>query len=136
MMIRREVLEQVGLLDEGYFMYGEEKDLCYRAWQAGWKVACLAGAEVVHYGGQSADQVPERAYLAFLDSQVYFLRKFYPPRYWRLFAGATWVGCRLRQVGGAVLGWARPGRRAAWRQKSAVARAGARHCAEYLGRKR
>ena len=136
MMIRREVLEQVGLLDEGYFMYGEEKDLCYRARQAGWQVACLPGVDVVHYGGQSADQVPEMAYLAFLDSQLYFLRKFYPARYGRLFAAATWTGCRLRQVGGALLGVVRPGRRPVWWGKSRTAGAGARRCAEYLWRKR
>ena len=132
MVIRREVLEQVGVLDEAYFMYGEEKDLCYRAKHAGWEVACLPSAEVVHYGGQSAAQVPEQSYLAFLDSQVRFLRKFCPPRYCRLFVRATWWGCRLRQVGGGLLGAVDGRRRSSWRQKAEVARAGARHCAAYL----
>jgi GT2 family glycosyltransferase len=134
MMIRREVLEQVGLLDEAYFMYGEEKDLCYRAKQAGWRVACVPEAEVVHHGGQSADQAPVQSYLAFLDSQFHFLGKFYPPEHRRLFARANWLGCRLRQAGAAVLARLQPSRREAWRNKGELARAGARRCAEYLRR--
>ena len=136
MMIRREVLEQVGLLDEAYFMYGEEKDLCFRAKQAGWKVACLPEAEVIHYGGQSADQAPVESYLAFLDSQFYFLRKFYPPAQGRLFARATRVGCRLRQAGATVLAWLQAGQRETWRRKAELARAGAERCGRHLRRDR
>ena len=136
MMIRREVLDQIGLLDEGYFMYGEEKDLCYRAKQAGWKVGCVTDAEVIHHGSQSADQAPVESYLAFLDSQFRFLRKFYPPRYRRVFGVANWIGCRLRQIGASVLGVLRPGQRTWWRQKAQVAQAGAWRCAEYLRGKR
>lgn len=132
MMIRREVLDHIGLLDEDYFMYGEEKDLCYRAKQAGWKVGCVTDAEVIHHGGQSADQAPVESYLAFLDSQFRFLRKFYPPRYRRVFGVANWIGCRLRQIGATVLGMLRPGQRPWWRQKAQVAQAGAWRCAEYL----
>ncbi len=132
LVIRRELLEQVGLLDEAYFMYGEEKDLCYRAKQAGWQVACVPEAEVVHHGGQSADQTPIESYLAFLDSQFHFLSKFYPPDAGRLFARANWLGCRLRQMGAGVLALVQPRRRTQWRRKNELARAGARRCAEYL----
>ncbi len=135
MVLRREVLEEVGLLDEEYFMYGEEKDLCCRAKQAGWQTACVPGAEVMHYGGHSADQVPVRSYLAFLDSQFRFLGKFYPPRYGRTFARATLVACRLRAAGAGMLALLQPGRRESWRQKAEPARAGARRCREYLRRK-
>ena len=135
MVIRREVLDEVGLLDEEYFMYGEEKDLCYRAKQAGWRVACLPAAEVVHHGGQSADQAPVRSYLAFLDSQFRFLGKFYAPEDARLFAEATWVGCWLRGLAARVLAAVQPARRGTWRAKGELARAGARRCREYLQRK-
>ena len=43
MLVRREAIEQVGVLDESYFMYGEESDWCYRFHKAGWKVALHAG---------------------------------------------------------------------------------------------
>ena len=54
LMARRDVLEQVGLLDEGFFMYGEELDWCVRMKQAGLQVAFYPGARVVHYGSASS----------------------------------------------------------------------------------
>ena len=38
MMVRREIIEQVGFLDERFFMYGEDLDWCYRIWQSKWKI--------------------------------------------------------------------------------------------------
>jgi GT2 family glycosyltransferase len=62
MLIRRSTLEQVGLLDESFFMYAEEADYCYRVRNAGWAVLFYPDAEVTHWGGQSAQQVaPETA---------------------------------------------------------------------------
>ncbi|HEY3396319.1 MAG TPA: glycosyltransferase family 2 protein [Armatimonadota bacterium] len=132
MVMRRELLDQVGLLDETYFMYGEEKDLCYRAKQAGWGVACVPSAEVIHYGGQSAEQVPVQSYLAYLDSQFHFLGKFYAAGYRWLFGATTWIGCGLRRLGGLLLSRIRPTECAHWRQKAEVARAGAQACAAHL----
>src|SRR5690242_8262545 len=54
--LRRAALEQVGLLDEGYFMYCEEVDLCLRLRQAGWHIFLVPAAEIVHYGAQSSGQ--------------------------------------------------------------------------------
>jgi GT2 family glycosyltransferase len=60
LIIRRSVLDEIGLLDERFFMYGEEADLCYRAWQAGWKVVYDPEAEIIHLGGGSSRKaVPE-----------------------------------------------------------------------------
>lgn len=53
MLIRREVIEQIGLLDEGYFLYFEETDFCLRASQANWRCRYSAGSRVVHIGGQA-----------------------------------------------------------------------------------
>jgi len=53
-MVRREVLESVGLLDEGYFMYYEELDLCLRASRAGWECWHVPASRVVHLIGQSS----------------------------------------------------------------------------------
>lgn len=58
LLLRRDALEQVGLLDDAYFFFAEEMDLCYRLRQQGWPVVFLADAEIVHLGGQSASRVP------------------------------------------------------------------------------
>jgi hypothetical protein len=56
MLVRREAIEQVGLMDERFFMYGEETDWCYRFKKAGWRVVFAPVAEIVHLGGQSTSQ--------------------------------------------------------------------------------
>jgi hypothetical protein len=53
MMIRREVLEQIGLFDEEFFLYYEETDLCLRAKRAGWDTAYVRESSVAHIGGAS-----------------------------------------------------------------------------------
>jgi hypothetical protein len=57
MMIRRQALEEVGLMDEGYFMYAEETDWCYRFNKVGWKVIFTPDAEIIHLGGQSTKRI-------------------------------------------------------------------------------
>jgi len=58
MLVRREVWEEVGGLDETYFMYSEEVDWCWRVKRAGWRIYYTPQAEIVHWGGQSIGQVP------------------------------------------------------------------------------
>ena len=53
MLIRREAVDQVGPLDEAFFLFSEETDWCRRFTQAGWKVLFYPGAECVHVGGAS-----------------------------------------------------------------------------------
>ncbi len=53
MMIRTEVLDEVGLLDEGYFLYFDEVDFCIRVHRAGWKIYYVPASVVVHLVGQS-----------------------------------------------------------------------------------
>ena len=53
MLVRREAVEQVGPLDESFFLFSEETDWCYRFREAGWKVLFFPGAECVHVGGAS-----------------------------------------------------------------------------------
>lgn len=59
MVIRRPDLEQVGLLDERYFMYNEDVDLCVSMKKRGRRTLYIAGAEVLHYRGKSAPKNPE-----------------------------------------------------------------------------
>lgn len=58
-MVRREVLDQIGLFDPRYFLYFEEVDHCRAVKDAGWTVECLAGASVIHVGGGSAESEGE-----------------------------------------------------------------------------
>jgi GT2 family glycosyltransferase len=67
-LIRRELLQQVGGLDERFFMYFEEADLCARARAAGRRVYYLPSASFVHHGGLSARQAARRTFLAFRES--------------------------------------------------------------------
>jgi GT2 family glycosyltransferase len=75
LMLRREALAQVGLLDESYFMYTEEVDLCYRLLRAGWKLYWLPQAQVVHYGEASSRQIAETMYVQLYRSKTQFYRK-------------------------------------------------------------
>jgi GT2 family glycosyltransferase len=76
LMLRRDALDQVGLLDERYFMYTEEMDLCCRLLQAGWDLYWVPRAEVVHHGEASTRQVAEDMYIQLYRSKVQFHRKF------------------------------------------------------------
>jgi len=81
MMVRREVIDEIGPMDDGYFLYSEEKDWCFRAKRAGWRISVLMDAEVVHLGGQSTNQCAPQSYMHLVNSHVRFLAKFYPTWY-------------------------------------------------------
>ncbi|MFN0071041.1 MAG: glycosyltransferase family 2 protein [Chloroflexota bacterium] len=75
MLLRRSALSDVGLLDEDYFIYSEEVDLCYRLRQRGWGVYWVPDATIVHYGGQSTRQQAEAMFLRLYDGKVRYFRK-------------------------------------------------------------
>lgn len=54
MIIRREVIDQIGLMDEDYFLYFEEVDYCRKAKRAGWSIAYVPSSRVIHLVGQSS----------------------------------------------------------------------------------
>lgn len=76
LLLRRTALDQVGLLDESYFMYTEEVDLCYRLARAGWQLWYVPQSVVTHFGGGSSKQIQEEMYLELYRSKVRFYRKF------------------------------------------------------------
>ncbi len=61
MIIRKQALDEIGLLDEAFFYTGEDCDWGTRARRKGWKVAFTPRAEVIHYGGATRDSLPRRA---------------------------------------------------------------------------
>ena len=83
LMIRRAAMEQVGLLDERYFMYCEEMDWCKRLGQAGWGVWCEPGAVVVHREAQSSRQTRWPSYVEKWRSRFIFYERYYPA-WWRM----------------------------------------------------
>jgi N-acetylglucosaminyl-diphospho-decaprenol L-rhamnosyltransferase len=76
LLLRRAALDQVGVLDDSYFMYTEEVDLCYRLAQAGWELWYVPTAVVTHYGEASSRQVREEMYVQLYRSKIQFYRKF------------------------------------------------------------
>jgi len=81
MLVRREVFEEVGLLDEGYFLYYEEVDLCLRAARAGWGCWYEPGSRVVHLVGRSTGVDPSNVALTipgyvFESRHRYFVKSF------------------------------------------------------------
>lgn len=93
-LIRREAWQQVGPLDEAYFMYFEETDWCRRAALKGWNVHYLPQAKITHFEGKSSEQVVAARTLRFQRSKLRYTRKYFG-RVWaaalRLFLIATFA---------------------------------------------
>jgi N-acetylglucosaminyl-diphospho-decaprenol L-rhamnosyltransferase len=105
LLIRRETMEEIGLLDEGYFLYFEETDWCLRAWQHGWKVYYVPQAEVVHHSMLSTKQrVEPRLVEIYFHSRMHYFRKHHSP--WSLWVlrGALLV-TSLIKLGVLSLAW-------------------------------
>ena len=94
-LIRRSVIDQVGLLDEGYFMYFDDIDYCYEARKAGWSVLHLPGAHVVHLRGKSGPVKKLSAERKRRPAYFYASRnRYYAKVYGRLglwFVNLCWV---------------------------------------------
>lgn len=83
LLLRRTAVEQVGLLDENFFMHMEEIDLCWRLWRAGWRVRVEPASAVYHIGGASLPQGnPRKTYFNFRNNLL-LLYKNLSPRHWR-----------------------------------------------------
>src|SRR3984885_2846971 len=74
-MIRRETFDEVGLLDEDLFMYGDDVDWCRRCWKAGWQVVFFPGARAIHDHGKTTASYPVRFAVAQQKSVLYYWRK-------------------------------------------------------------
>jgi GT2 family glycosyltransferase len=79
LLVRRQAYEQVGGLDEGFFMYSEELDWCRRIKDAGWEVVYLPTATVIHHEGKSSEQVVPARHIYFQSSKVRYFRKHHGP---------------------------------------------------------
>jgi GT2 family glycosyltransferase len=75
--IRRKALFEVGLLDERFFFYGEDMDFCRRFHQHGWKVVFYPEAKIIHYGGGSSMNDPERFWVEMQRANLQYFLKHY-----------------------------------------------------------
>lgn len=111
MLVRSTALKEVGLLDEDYFMYAEDLDLCYRVKEVGWKTYFCPFVKAYHYKGMSSGikgdlktQVPvtqkekEVAFNAFFDTMKMFYDKHYKNKYPKIIRGLVFVGIDLKKL--------------------------------------
>jgi hypothetical protein len=78
-LLRREVIQQVGMFDEQFHLYCEEVDWAMRIRSAGWRIVCAPAAEIVHYAGQSTSQVRPQSVINLWTARLRLYRKHYPP---------------------------------------------------------
>jgi GT2 family glycosyltransferase len=79
MLIRRSVLERIGLLDETFWMYGEDIDLCWRSKEHGWRTHYYPAVVVRHLKGQSSKARSLRCTYEFFRAMLVFYWKHYAP---------------------------------------------------------
>lgn len=77
LFIRKDVVDQIGLMNEKYFMYGEDMEWCLRASRAGWGISVIPGIEIVHHQGKSAVQNLSVALQESLASTCQFIKEVY-----------------------------------------------------------
>ncbi len=102
MLIRKEVIGEMGGLDEDFFMYGEDLDWCYRVRERNWKVWYYGGSRVIHYKGASSSQESFRMNYHFHRAMYLFHRKHLRHRYPAPINGLVYLGIGARLVALAV----------------------------------
>ena len=80
LLAREELLKKIGFLDPEYFMYCEDVDYCWRAWDAGYKVVYVPNSVIMHKIGSSTDKAPNRMIGRFHSSMLRFYRKNMLPK--------------------------------------------------------
>ena len=95
LMVRSEAIDEIGLLDEGYFMYAEEVDWQMRLHQKGWPMYCVPSARVTHYEGQSSRQFRRAMTVALWRSRLRFFEKYHPQ--WKRMAERWLLARAMKQ---------------------------------------
>ena len=97
MVVRRAVLEKISPLDERFFLYFEDADLCRRARETGWRVFYLPGVEVLHQTGGSSRSKPRAIWLLHKSAFLYH-RKHGPSGPLNLYSAAVLAGLTVRAL--------------------------------------
>ncbi|AEG18604.1 glycosyltransferase family 2 protein [Methanobacterium paludis] len=93
MLVRSIAINEVGLLDETFFMYGEDIDWCYRIKAAGWKIIYYSSAKIVHYKGASSTKNTKPNLIhEFYRAMHIFYKKHYKTQYPRIITAIVYAG--------------------------------------------
>ena len=103
MLMRRTAMDQVGLIDDRYFMYGDDIDWCLRFRKAGWPVAFDANAEAIHYGGGTTARAPVYFYVEMQKANLQYWKKHHSRAAQIAFMASLWVNEASRYVIYSVL---------------------------------
>ncbi|QIB27576.1 glycosyltransferase family 2 protein [Caloranaerobacter azorensis] len=98
MMVRREVIEEVGLLDENFFMYGEDIDWCYRIKKSGWKIVYYPKTKIIHYKGGSSKKKNPKIIYEFYRAMYLFFEKHYKNKYSKLTKYIVYLGIWTKMI--------------------------------------
>jgi len=101
MLVRATAINEVGLMDERYFMYSEEVDWCYQFKEKGWKIYFYPDVEAVHLWGGSIKRIRAKMLIQMYRSRIAFFRKYYGRRSADLLKLIVGFSCLLRIVPGA-----------------------------------
>ncbi|MDY7075758.1 MAG: glycosyltransferase family 2 protein [Chloroflexota bacterium] len=99
MMVKSAVITDVGLMDEGFFMYCEEIDWCWRMHKACWHTYCVPAAHVIHHAGQSSGQVRVSSFVNLWTSRARLYARHHGPNTWSLARNLVHIGMRRRMRG-------------------------------------
>lgn len=102
MLMRKQVLDKVGLLDENFFMYGEDIDLSYRIIKGGWKNYYFPDARIIHYKGESTKKSSVNFVFVFYNAMIIFARKHFSQQNARTFSFLINIAIYIR-AGAAIL---------------------------------
>jgi len=108
MLVRREVIERVGMFDEAFRMYGEDLDWAFRIKEAGWRVRYHPAVVVLHYKGQSSRQRPVSSIRSFYDAMRLFYDKHYAQQHGAAFNMLIHVGINAYEAAVLVRNRLRP----------------------------
>lgn len=104
-MVRREAIDQVGVMDERFFFYAEERDWCKRFWEAGWRIAYFTGARAIHFCAGSSSAAPVRYAAESVRAQLTYWKKHHGVT-GRMYARAVLVLHHAIRLIGRALGYA------------------------------
>jgi GT2 family glycosyltransferase len=98
-------LEEVGLLDESFFIYGEDMDWCKRFHKAGWDVVFVPHSQAIHYGGASSANSPIRFFVEKQKADAQYWRKHHSPLAVRGYLAISMLHHWLRILGYSLKAW-------------------------------
>lgn len=102
MMIRKSALDKTGLLDEDYFMYGEDIDLSYRILKAGYKNYYFPGTKIIHYKGESTKKSSVNYVFVFYRAMAIFARKHFSEQNAKLFSLLINIAIYIRATAAVI----------------------------------